>query len=379
MTGTRRLRDLVSGVKVLLGILSRRRVFIGPRSVGLTISNICDTNCLMCGAHSTLLKKPPVPGTMPTAAFASRQPFMDDRLLKQCLQECHDTGTFRLVLGGNGEPALHPSFDEVLVLMRRLRMEPYVLTNGLSLDRGRVKIWGATPGHFRFSLHAGDPETWHRVHPRNKPEQFERLSRHIKELAAAGVPKVSTMHVIQKANFRQVCRMVEHAREVGVKEILFRPARDDGGFAGVVPGAHEEQELHRELSQAHRLAESYGIHTNLGEYLATNLYNHQGVLNTWPLYEKIPCYVGYLHAEIDLDGTLIPCIFSRRVMGKMGVDGLWDLWNSPPYRAYRLEGRAMPRRGTPVKGCLCGACCMVKFNQNLYRLLHLKSLRYGDA
>ena len=39
----------------------------------------------------------------------------------------------------------------------------------------------------------------------------------------------------------------------------------------------------------------------------------------------------------------------------------------------------MPRRGTPVKGCLCGACCMTKFNQNLYNLLHLKSLRFGEA
>ncbi len=379
MTASRRLRDVVSGVKVLLGILSRRRVFTGPRSVGLTISNICDTSCLMCGAHSPLLQEPPVPGTMPTTAFAKPQPFMDDHLFKQCVQECRDTGTFRLVLGGNGEPALHPSFDEVIVLMRRLQMEPYVLTNGISLDNARVKIWAATPGHFRFSLHAGDPETWHRVHPRSKPEQFERLSRHIKELAAAGVPKVSTMHVIQKANFRQVRRMVEHAHEVGVREVLFRPARADGGLSEVIPTTEEEQALHRELAQALSLAESYGIHTNLREYLATNLYNHQGVLNTWPLYQEIPCYVGFLHAEIDLDGTLIPCIFSRRVMGKMGVDRLWDIWDSPPYLAYRLEGRAMPRRGTPVKGCLCGACCMVKFNQNLYRLLHLKSLRYGDA
>ena len=378
MTG-RRLRNLASGVKVLLGILSRRRVFTGPRSVGLTIANVCDTNCLMCGTHSPLLQKEPVPGTTPTPAFASHQPFMDDNLLRECVQECHDMGTFRLVLGGNGEPTLHPRFDDIMGLMRRLYMEPYVLTNGISLSDARVKIWGATPGHFRFSLHAGDPETWARVHPRNKPAQFERLSRHIRDLAAASVPKVSTMHVIQKANFRQVPRMVEHAREVGVKEILFRPARADSGLSQVTLTPEEEQELHRGLSRSLRLAESYGIHTNLAEYLATDLNNRQGVLNTWPLYQKIPCYVGYLHAEIDLDGTLVPCIFSHRVMGRAGVDRLRDLWDSPRYRAYRLEGRAMPRRGTPVKGCLCGACCMTKFNQNLYNLLHLKSLRFGEA
>ena len=375
----RRLRDLASGVKVLLGILSRRRVFTGPRSVGLTIANVCDTDCLMCGAHSPLLHKPPVPGNMPTSAFATRQPFMADSLFEACVQECHEMGTFRLVLGGNGEPALHPRFDEMLGRMKQLLMEPYVLTNGISLTAARVKIWGATPGHFRFSLHAGDPETWGRVHPRNKPEQFERLTRHIKALVAAGVPKVTTMHVIQKANIREVRRMVEHAREVGVKEILFRPARADSGISQVIPSPEEEQELHRDIPQCLKLAESYGIHTNLGEYLANNLYNHQGELDTWPLYQKIPCYVGYLHTEIDLDGTLIPCIFSKRVMGRMGAERLRDMWCSPRYQAYRLEGRAMPRRGTPVKGCLCGACCMAKFNQNLHNLLHLKSLRYGEA
>jgi MoaA/NifB/PqqE/SkfB family radical SAM enzyme len=375
----RRRRDLISGVKVLLGILSRRRVFTGPRSVGLTIANVCDTDCLMCGAHSPLLQKPPVPGAMPTMAFATRQPFMDNRLFESTVRELHSVGTFRLVIGGNGEPSLHPRFDDMLGLMKRFHMEHYVLTNGISLNDARVKIWGTIPGHFRFSLHAGDPETWGRVHPKNQPDNFERLSRHIKELAAAGVPKVTTMHVIQKANFRQVRRMVEHAREVGVREILFRPARNDGGVPQVVLSAEEEQELHRELPHCLKLAESYGIHTNLTEYMANNLYNRRGKINTWPLYQKIPCYVGYLHTEIDLDGTVVPCIFSKRVMGRVGVDRLGDLWRSPRYGAYRLEGRAMPRRGTPVKGCLCSACCMAKFNQNLYNLLHLKSLRFGEA
>ena len=378
MTG-RRFRDLSSGVKVLLGIFTRRWAFTGPRSVGLTIANVCDTACLMCGVHSPLLKQPPVSDTTPTPAFSRRHPFMEDGLLKWCIQECHEMGTFRLVLGGNGEPALHPRFDEMLELMKRLNMEPYVLTNGISLNPTRVKLWANIPGHFRFSLHAGDPETWGRVHPGNQPEQFERLSRHIKELAAAGVPKVSVMQVIQQANCRQVRQMVEHAREVGVQEILFRPARSDGGLTQVIPTPGEERELHRELAQCLKLANRYGIHTNLAEYLENNLHSHQGVLNTWPLYQKIPCYVGHLHAEIDLDGTLIPCIFSKRIMGRMGVERLRDMWHSPRYQAYRLEGRAMPRRGTPVKGCQCGACCMAKFNENLYNLLHLKSLRYGEA
>jgi MoaA/NifB/PqqE/SkfB family radical SAM enzyme len=304
---------------------------------------------------------------------------MDPILLETILRESHKLGTFRVVLGGNGDPALHPHLDCMIELMMQLGMEPYVLTNGLAVDEKRAKAWSTKRAHFRFSIHAGDIETWLRVHPNGTLEQFERLSRVIKTLVSAPTCSVSIVNVIHKMNFRRVRKMIEYARKMGVREVLFRPVRAEGKLAQVILDADEEIQLRRELKHCLRLAESHGVRTNLGDYLQNNLYIHSGVLKTADIYRKIPCYLGWTHAEFDIDGTMTPCLHSKIVMGRAGEHRIRDMWLSSRYSKFRHQARSMPQWGKPVKGCLCNSCCMVKFNINIFNLLHLKSFKYGDS
>jgi MoaA/NifB/PqqE/SkfB family radical SAM enzyme len=304
---------------------------------------------------------------------------MDPAILETIVRETHAMGTFRVVLCGDGEPALHPEFDRMLELITQLRMEPYVITNGLAVDESRARFWATKRAHYRFSINAGDEETWLRVHPSGRPGQFERLSRVIKLLVQAGTPRISTLHVIHRANFRDVSQMVEHARELGVREILFRPVRAEGILAEVVLNAEEEAELRESLRNCLCSAETYGIRTNLQDYLANGLHIHSGVLRTAHLYQKIPCYLGWLYAEFDLDGTMRPCLHSEIEMGRAGDQRIRDIWRSAPYRDFRRQSISLPRRGEPVPGCQCTRCVMAKYNTNTYNLLHLRSLRYGAA
>jgi MoaA/NifB/PqqE/SkfB family radical SAM enzyme len=368
-----RLRELTAGARVLLGIITARYAISGPRSVALNLANVCNTNCIMCSCHSPLLRDDP------QYRVLGNVPFMDSALFEQIIRESRGMGTYRVVLGGSGDPALHPNFDPMLEVMMQLNMEPYVLTNGLALDDKRAKIWATKRAHFRFSLHAGDVETWLRVHPGGTATQFERLSRAIKVLAAAGVPRISVMHVIHKDNFTRVREMVEHARVHGVRSVLFRPVRAEGSLAAVVLSPEQEQHLRRDLAACLALADSYGIRTNLREYLSNKLFTDDGAVQTTDLYRRIPCYIGWLYAEFDVDGMLRPCLLSQIEMGRLGEKSLREIWRSPRYRAFRREARTMPIRGRLVKGCRCHACCMAKYNVNVYNLLHLKSLKYSDA
>lgn len=217
------------------------------------------------------------------------------------------------------------------------------------------------------------------MHPGGTTEQFKRLSRVIKLLAQADTPHVSTMHVLHKANFRHIREMVEHARELGVREVLFRPVRAEGKLAQVVLDADEEVQLRRELQHCLRLAESYGIRTNLREYLQNNLHICSGVLETAEIYRKVPCYIGWIYAEFDLDGTMMPCLLSKITMGRAGEQRIRDMWHSPRYLAFRREAISMPRRNELLEGCQCRSCAMFKYNLNIYNLLRLKSLNYGDS
>jgi len=173
--------------------------------------------------------------------------------------------------------------------------------------------------------------------------------------------------------------MVEHAHELGVREILFRPVRAEGKLADVVLDPEEETELRNRLKACLQLAESYGIRTNLRDYLANNLYIRSGILQTAHLYRKIPCYIGWIYAEFERDGTMRPCLLSEIVIGRAGEKRIRDMWLSSRYQDFRRQAISMPRRGELVKGCQCSTCSMVKYNINLYNLLHLKSLKYDDA
>jgi len=363
------IRDLWSGARTLAGIVSGRRVFAGPRSVTLAISDVCNTNCIMCSCHSPLL------GPKPAAA----DPYMEPHIFESIVRQCREMGTYRMALCGSGEPTLHPQFDQMLKLMNGLGMEPYVITNGLNLDGKRLQLWATLRAHYRFSIHAGDEETWLRVHPACRPGQFPQLTRTLKVLTASGVPRVSALHVIHKENFAKVREMVEHAREAGVREVLFRPVQASDGLAAVVLSPQEESDLREGLKVSLALAESCGIRTNIREYLRSGLWIEAGRMNTAQLYERIPCYIGWLNADFARDGTMLPCVRSKRAMGRAGERPIREIWNSPRYWAFRREARDMPRSRRLVAGCTCSECCLAHYNVNLYNLLHLKSFRYGQA
>jgi MoaA/NifB/PqqE/SkfB family radical SAM enzyme len=187
------------------------------------------------------------------------------------------------------------------------------------------------------------------------------------------------MHVLHRANFRNLQAMVEQARSLGVKDVLFRPVRAEGELAQLVLNAEEEVQLRLEMQRGLKLSARYGIRTNLEEYLANNLHIRAGILQTWSLYRKMPCYLGWLYAEFDRDGTMRPCINSEIAMGKAGETRLLDMWHSPCYWSFRRESRSLPARDEPVPGCQCRACLMSKYNANVYNLLHLKSLRFREG
>ncbi len=354
-----------------MGVATERHAFAGPRSVALAICEVCNTDCVMCWCHS--------PTARARGARPSGSPYMDPALLETIIRQCRAMGTYRVVLSGYGEPSLHPDFDRTLELLKQLDMEPFLLTNGLALDDARVRLWGGMRAHFRFSLHAGDVDTYLRVHPGGKAAQFERLSRMIRRLVEAGVPRVSGLHVIHKANARGLLQMVEHARRTGLRELLFRPARLTEELSEQLLDPEEEARLRVDMREALALAESYGISTNLREDLETNLLIRGGRLRTRDVYRRVPCYIGWLYAEFGQDGTMMPCLGSQRIMGRAGEEDLRAVWRSSRYREFRHEAHSMPRRGKLVAGCICHACCMCRYNLNVHNLLRMKSLRYGDA
>ncbi len=81
--------------------------------------------------------------------------FMDPALCETIIRQAHEMGTFRFILGGHGEPFLHPGFDSVLDLLLHLGKACYVITNGLYINEQYARILATKAAQFRISMHAG--------------------------------------------------------------------------------------------------------------------------------------------------------------------------------------------------------------------------------
>ncbi len=295
---------------------------------------------------------------------------MDVAVAEDVLEQCRALGSYRVVLGGHGEPTLHPEFDHLLARSHHLGLRSYVISNGLDLETARVRLWAERRADFRFSLHAGDPKTWLAVHPDRCESDFRRLEEAIRRLSRGRRARVSTLHVVQRANVGKLEQTVHQARRLGVREILYLPVRAEGARSPVLVDPGDLASLRGELARCAALAARYGIRTNLAESASTwNLTRH-GVPRTQELYSKIPCVVGYLYLEVDVDGTLRPCEGSGIVLGSMPRgDRLGAVWRSERLESFRRLGRGLPRTGRPVAECLCDECTMAPFNLAVAKVL----------
>jgi len=370
----------MNGSRCLFGLITRRFVFSGPRTIALLLSSECNSRCVMCWFHSPLLDVQRETDASIPQSLTPENRFMDYELCETIIREVHEMGTARVILGGWGSPGLHPKLNQVLTLLVELGMEPYLITNGLAIDLQRARLWAQLPLHIRFSMHAGDPETWLKIHTGGSLKQFERLETVIQHMAQSRRAHVSIMHAIQKENFRHMREMVDHAYRMGVRSVLFLPVQAEGVVAShVLLSKEEEKELPVELALALERAHELGIRTNLAEYRATRRYVRNGVPDTTELYRTIPCYVGWTYSEFHPDGSMRPCEYSNIVLGKAGQESIQTMWRSSMYQRFRHEGRSLPLRGSDVTGCHCKRCTMAKFNLNIHALLRLKSFRYREA
>ena len=363
------IRDLTTGLRALAAVATHKSRLAGPRTVALILSRSCNSQCIMCWYHSPL--NPPAP--------EPEIPFMDGALARRVIGECRAMGTYRIVMGGHGEPTLHPEYDDLIDLVDDLGMEAYVITNGLDLDPERPRRWSRRRAHVRVSLHAGDPETWSKIHPNRDPADFEAAENHIRTIAGGPKATVSTMHVLQRDNLGSLRATVDQASRLGVASILYMPVRAEGCRSPVLVDAGQEEALREELHECARESERLGIRTNLRDLLRTWSFTIDGVPRTRELYSSIPCVIGYVYLEVDIDGTVRPCEESKRILGRAGNDSLRSLWRSDEYDEFRRLGRELPKGGGPVPGCQCTECTMAPFNVDIARVLRLGRGHVGEG
>ncbi len=281
---------------------------------------------------------------------------MDLAAVERLLPSLARLGT-ELALISGGEPLLNPEWTEIAQLLRDNGIKPWLLTSGLSLAkhaRRAADLFDA----ITVSLDGTNRTTYAAI---RGLDAFDNVCQGIRAAAAAGA-SVTTRVTLQRANYRELPRFVELARQTDACQISFLAVdvANPHAFARTQPSSAEL------ALQAEDLPELAGLISALEReraaefdsgFIAESPQKLRRILRYFAAvrglehFPGVRCNAPEFSAVITAQGRVQPCFF---IPGPSGLSGGGDLeraLNEPS----SVELRALIRQGRRPEctRCVC--------------------------
>lgn len=360
---------------------------LGPKSVTMSLANVCNTDCVFCPLFSdyslwersdSKLSKLPA-GAAQSEEAKKRTPFTDFESLRVLADDLRRMKVEEIFFAGAGEPIAHPRIEDICELFGASH-QVVVITNGIGLNKLKREKLLKHRVYLRLSLHAATEATWKAIHPINDIKHFARITQAVKEIQSEYGDRVVIHNVITRANFRECFAMLELARSIGVKEVSYLPVitKDLKNRELFDLGAEEKAFLLKELTRVSATAASWGMKTNAdhyrrivaGELEEPNFFENGATFrhDASNLYKKIQCNIGYAMATITPDQDVRPCC-QCKPLGSFKGSSFKEFWNSDVYRQFRERGKNITETGG-IDGCDCSSCQNFAPNIKIHNTLH---------
>jgi MoaA/NifB/PqqE/SkfB family radical SAM enzyme len=344
--------------KLLQGLMLGDVARVGPFYVDIDVTNRCNLHCLGCVYHSPHVSK-----------SAGDTGHIQMALVTDLFADLEAMGTSAIILQGAGEPLLNPELPQIISLAKRAGLRVTVLTNGTLLSRARIEeLIEARLDVLKVSLWAVTSEQYEQNHPGTDPRNLARvidslkLASEIKAERRCGWPSLFVHHPINRLNHETLDRVVEIAVATGCSGVTFSPWSTVRGVVDSFALSAEQQR--RVCAALVRLKKKLGelrLQHNIDQALLR--YRAGGAV-----WEKLPCYVAWIHARIRIDGTIQPCGRCDMSLGSLRESRFRQAWNGAALRAFRRQVRT--RAGLAAMGnrCDCTYCCYLPDNLRVHRL-----------
>ncbi len=348
-------------LRLLKGLSTGEKAYTGPIIVTVDLTLRCNLQCMGCLYHSPLIpRRPPdglTPQDMPTPLFGT------------LCQELSLMGTRKLVLTGEGEPLLHPDLLAFISIAKQTDLHVTLFTNGTLLDENSAAgLIDSGLDRLIVSFWASSPEAYEQNSPGSEPGYFRRVLRGLESLSAMkakekrSCPAVILYHPVNRCNHERIAAVAEVGQATGCSGVYFVPfssRRDRLARYALSPA--EEGKLRAELIQTRNRLQSLQMTHNIDETLLRYRIGEA-------VWEASPCYTGWFHARIKVDGTVFPCGQCNFPVGSLHKRSFREIWNGPEYRTFRR--RTMTRTGltSVAENCDCDFCCFLKDNLRIHRV-----------
>jgi Fe-coproporphyrin III synthase len=256
-----------------------------------------------------------------------------------------DLGT-QLVVFSGGEPLLRPEVFDAAKLFRARGIALHLLTSGVLLERFGDKV----AEHFSrvcISLDAADEPLYERIRGVAALRTVERGVARLRAIAPH-VP-ITARTTLQRENFRQVAKLIEHAQRIGVDGISFLPAdvsstsafgRDEApNPIAIALDRDEILELEQVIDRTivtHADAFRSGFVAESPDKLRRIPAYYRAVAGDAP-FPRVDCNAPWISVVVEANGAVRPCFFHDRI-GNIRETPL-DIIVANNLRAFRQEFR----------------------------------------
>jgi MoaA/NifB/PqqE/SkfB family radical SAM enzyme len=223
----------------------------------------------------------------------------------------------RVVVFSGGEPLLRPEVFEAATLFREHGATLHLLTSGVLLERFAERV-AQQFGRVCVSLDATTSALYAQIRGVDALATVGRGVARLRRTAPhVAVTARATLH---RANFRELPRLIEHARALGVDGISFLPAdvsshafgRDAAADAAplvLVPAeiAEFEEVVERAIAVYARDFES-GFVAESPERLRRLPRYYAALAGLLP-FPEVSCHAPWISAVVEANGAVRPCFF----------------------------------------------------------------------
>jgi MoaA/NifB/PqqE/SkfB family radical SAM enzyme len=241
--------------------------------------------------------------------------------IQQVASELPALGT-RLILFSGGEPLLRPDVFEAARMFRAAGARLHLLTSGVLLDRCADEV-AREFSRVIVSLDATTEALYHAVRGVHALETVEKGVARLRRIAP-DLP-VTARATLHRLNFRELPRLIDHARAMALDGISFLPAdvSSSSAFGRSRPpqprtlalDAAEIQEfehLVEETIRSHRHDLDSGFVAESAQKLR-RLPRYYAALTGAATFPPVACNAPYVSVVVEADGSVRPCFFHERI------------------------------------------------------------------
>jgi MoaA/NifB/PqqE/SkfB family radical SAM enzyme len=343
------------------------KVYGGPYHVEIYPADRCNIDCFFCS----------------TAAIRGTDELSMQRI-EQLIDEMKRAGTRAMRFAGGGEPLFHRKFKDVLrkVIAAGIPVEN-ITTNAVLLDEEMAGLLTQCCDQVTVSLNTFGAESYASM-MQTPPRNYDRVLRNVRGLVEAkkqvrsSRPAVNLQFLVWRENFRDIPRMYELSRELGVDTVIFnglsylkpdqlmsdaevaemmalyeavvrrdefRTIRNINTFERDISRQVREMidRLHSERS-AKGLLQRARVFLSRDDFTMREKLAHRmrirreaKVSRRQSQFEE-SCVIGWYSMVVRSDGQAAPCcILQGKKLGNIYEQPLAEVWAGPSYQGFRGE------------------------------------------